>query len=380
MSWRPVRAACLLGAVLLQGGAAVGAAEEATPVLVQSAPGRFEIAARDPSAAHGVATLAEETWRLLEGPFGLPQGFASPVFVRLIEERRSPLFMVEAEPGGIVSLRIRWVRGEEPPPRTVREALVSGLIVRRAVAAHGAMARAGVPAWLSLGAAGWCETRADPAYADAVKYRSERSAVPELAQVLSATAAPEALELGSLWLFTLLQAETTRAAEWPAFLAKISQGEPSEKALDEIYPGRFESPEDRELWWQTGWHQLRRVRTLPGLDALESRLELAALARFVFAPGESDRVTPLRAILDPRRNVIVGVELRRRSAELARLLPLLHPFYRNAGLSLSTAFESVGLSPIRRDEACAQFDADWADAVALETASRAALDALEQRR
>lgn len=348
-------------------------------MLVQSAPGRFEIAARDPSAGHGVAALAEETWRLLEGPLGLPQSFSSPVFVRLSEERRAPLFQVEAEPGGIVSLRIRWVRGEEPPPRTVREALVSGLIVRRTVAAHGASARPTVPAWLSLGAAGWCETRSNPAYADAVKYRSERTAVPELAQVLSATAAPEVLELGAFWLFTLLQAESTRAAEWPAFLARVSRGEPSEKLLEELYPARFESPEDRELWWQTGWHQLRRVRTLPGLDAAESRAELAMLARFVFAPGESDRVTPLRAILDPRRNVVVGIELRRRSVELAKILPLLHPFYRNAGLSLAGVFESTALSPIRRDEACAQFEADWAEAVALETASKAALDALERR-
>lgn len=373
------RTACLLGALLLLNAAGARAAEEATPVLVQSAPGRFEIAARDPSAGHVVVALAEETWRLLEGPLGLPQSFASPVYVRLVEERRSPSFVVAAEPGGVVSLRIRWVRGEEPSPRTVREALVSGLIVRRAVATQGAVGRAAVPAWLSIGAAGWCETRSNPAYADAVKYRSERSGVPELAQVFSATAQAEALELGALWLFTLLQAETTRAAEWPAFLSKVSLGEPSEKALEELYPGRFESLDDRELWWQTGWHQLRRVRTLPGLDAAESRAELALLARFVFAPGESDRVTPLRVILDPRRNVVVGVELRRRSVELSKIMPLLHPFYRNAGLSLAAVFESTALSPIRRDEACAQFDADWAEAVALETASRAALDALENR-
>lgn len=377
---RSVRAAGLLGAFLLLSNMGASAAEEATPVLVRSAPGRFEIAARDPSAAHGVATLAEETWRLLEAPLGLPSAFTSAVFVRLVEERRASSFQVEAEPGGIVSLRIRWVPGEEPAPRTVREALVSGLIVRRAVATHGTTGRVAVPAWLSIGAAGWCETRANPAYADAVKYRSERSAVPELASVLAATAPGEALELGAIWLFTLLQAETTRAGEWPAFLSRVSKGEPSEKVLEEIYPGRFESLAERELWWQTGWHQLRRVRTLPGLDAAESRLELATLARFVFAPGESDRVTPLRAILEPRRNLVVGVELRRRSVELAKLTPLLHPFYRNAGLSLAAAFESVGLSPIRRDEACAQFEADWAAAVALETASRAALDALEQRR
>ncbi len=371
-----MRVACLVGALLLSPGLCANAAE-AIPTLVQSAPGRFEIAARDPSAAHGVAALAEETWRLLESPLGLPQAFASPVFVRLGEERGAPSFFVEAEPGGIVSLRIRWVRGEEPPPRTVREALVSALIVRRAVAAHGASGKRAAPAWLAIGAAGWCEMRANPAHADAVKYRSERSGVPELAEVLSATAPAEGLELGAIWLFTLLQAETTRAGEWPAFLSRVSMGEPSERALEEIYPGRFESRAERELWWQTGWHQLRRVRTLPGLDAAESRLELAALARFVFAPGETDQVVPLRAILEPRRNVVVGVELRRRGAELARLAPLLHPFYRNAGLSLAAAFESAGLSPIRRDEACAQFDADWAEAVALETASRGALDALE---
>ncbi|MES2692890.1 MAG: hypothetical protein V4773_05410, partial [Verrucomicrobiota bacterium] len=115
------------------------------------------------------------------------------------------------------------------------------------------------------------------------------------------------------------------------------------------------------------------------LDAQESRVELAAMARFIFAPEEADVVVPLRIVLVQSENAVVAVELKRRSTDLARLISTLHPFYRNAGLSLGAAFAAARATPAKREAACAQFEADWQDAVQLEAATTAALDALERR-
>ena len=56
---------------------------------------------------------------------------------------------------------------------------------------------------------------------------------------------------------------------------------------------------------------------------------------------------------------------------LNRVVPALHPFYRNAGLSLAEVFA-------RRASAEA-FERDWRDATELDAATSAALDALEKR-
>ncbi|MES2692891.1 MAG: hypothetical protein V4773_05415, partial [Verrucomicrobiota bacterium] len=109
------------------------------------------------------------------------------------------------------------------------------------------------PRWLEAGAVAWCETRTHPAQLDARKYASQSLPPPSLAALFE-PAWPQhewqVRELGALWLLTLLQAETTRAGEWPACLAQLLRGRAGGTVLDETFPGRFESPEERELWWQ----------------------------------------------------------------------------------------------------------------------------------
>lgn len=354
-------------------------AGEPAPVGVVTAPGRVEISAVDASVAHRLAALAEETWRLLEVPLGLPPAFSSPVFVRALAGAPAPggeRFGAAVEAGGVVSVWIRpgGSRSDE------RRALVRGLLLRLGVASQGAPAQALPPGWLEAAAAEWCETRAEPARLDALRQESERLRPPALAEIWrdAGGGASRAAEVGALWLVTFLQGESTRAGEWPAFLRLLSRGVAPDEALAIAYPDRFANGAERELWWQTGWHHVRRARTLPALDAAASRAELAALTRFVFAPVEEDMVLPLRTVLEHGRDTVVAVELKRRGAELGRLVTALHPFYVNAGLSLAAAFESVEAAPAKRAAACTQFEQDWRDALELETAARTALDALEQ--
>lgn len=375
----------MIAVLLLTAAGGLVTAAEPVPVMVGSGPGRFEVAAMDASAAHAVTALAEETWRLMSALLGLPAGFSSPVFVRMIVEdemaARGESLTAGVEAGGVVSVWIRWRKSESmPPTRELRRAVARGLLLRLGVSLHGAQERATVPRWLESAVVGWCEMRANPAQLDALKYESAKLAPPNLAGMLDADpAAPEsrAEAAGAVWLLMLLQDESTRAGEWPAFLRLVLGGRDVSEALSETFPGRFASLEERELWWQTGWHHVRRTRSVPGLDAAESRRELMALARFVFAPGHADVVVPMRQVLDQSGDLLVAAELKRRETELARVVGTLHPFYRNAGLSLAEAFRSRGAPAAKREAASVQFEQDWRDALELEATTTAALDALE---
>lgn len=367
----------LIGAVLAV--AAVARAAEAVPVLVRTAPGRFEISAVDSARAHALAAEAEAAWRELSAPFDLPAAFPTPIYLRAVAAPPEPI-LATAETGGIVSVRL----DEGATPTVVRRAIVRGLLLRLAVARHGASERLHTPAWLVEAGVGWWRTRAEAAQLDALKHATEGRSPPPLAEVLHRKAEGEPrpeFSAASVWLLAFLQAESGRAREWPTLLTRLLRGDDPEIALAVCYGDRFGQPADRELWWHVGWHQAVRARTLPALSTVESRVQLGALARFVFAGAteQTDAVLPLATVLAHAAEPIVAAELARRAAELSRAVPTLHPFYRNAGLSLAEAFASRTAASKKREAASAAFAQDWRDAVELETATTAALDALEKR-
>ena len=368
--------ACLALAVLRLGAAT-------SPVLIQSAAGRFEIAAVDPTVAHAVATAAEEGWRLLSAPLALPDRFTSPVYVRILGREDASLdqvpFAVRVEVGGSVSVR---VRADVAVTKAARRALVQALLMRLAVSQHGVTAQLTAPLWLEHACVGWWETRAEAAQLDALKQASAGQPPPIEALLgwQRGGGEPRDYAIGAVWLLAFLQSESGRGGEWPACLSRLLNGLDPLIAVTSSFPARYGSAAERELWWQTGYHHLRRQRTLPALEAPESRAQLAALTRFVFAGTQADEdiVVPLAVVLERRGEPVVEAELVRRAQELARLVPALHPFYRNAGLSLGEAIAARQLSASRRAAALATFEQDWRDALELEHATRTALDALEQ--
>jgi hypothetical protein len=376
-----MRCRFLLG--LLFTGVRVFAAD-APLVFVQNSPGRFEVAAADATLAHGVASATEELWRVLAVPLALPELFSSPIFVRIVQGANettgeSAAFRVTVEIGGIVSIRLRADAAGTP---AMRHALVQGLLMRIAVAHHGAEPRVTSPLWLEHACLEWWRTRTNAAQFDAVKQETARLAVPRLESLLlwrHGSGAPRESIVGSLWLMSFLLVESGPGREWPAYLVRVLGGDDPLVALATSYPERFNGAEERELWWQTGWHHARRIRSLPALEAAESRVQLAALSRFVFAGAtdDADAVVPLRTVMARASELVVAAEITRRSAELARLIPTLHPFYRNAGLALGEVFAARAAAAKRLDVVCAAFEQDWRDATELESATSAALDRLE---
>lgn len=354
--------------------AAFGMAAPA-PVIFQSGPGRFEIAAIDPTAAKAVAAAADEAWRTLANPLALPDGFSSPVFVRLVpapEWKDAAAFRVTVEAGGVVAVRLGW--REDTPDLILRRALIQGLLLRLAVAQHGVNERLAAPLWLEQACVGWWRTRAEAAQFDALKQESARAAAPALADLLGwqrGGGEPAEWMTGAVWLLNFLQTEGARAGEWPAFLRRVLGGDEPLAALAACYPGRFTGAAERELWWQTGWHHLRRGRSLPVLEAAEARAELEALMRFVVRREGKETVATLAEVLAARGDAALQRELAQRATALQRLAGALHPFYRNAGLSLADVL--AGRAKL------ATFEQDWRDATELEAATTAALDALEWR-
>jgi hypothetical protein len=345
------------------------------PVIFQSGPGRFEVAAVDVLAAKTATAAADEAWRTLAAPLGLPESFSSPVFVRVIpaNDWTDPrAFRVLVEPGGVVSVRIAWA---EPPSEAVlRRALVQGLLLRLAVTKHGVSDRLTAPLWLEQACVGWWRTRADAAQLDALRLESGRHAAPALADLLGwqrGGGEPVEWSTGAVWLLGFLQAEGAKEAEWPAFLRRLLGGDEPLAALAACYPGRFASAAERELWWETGWHHLRRMRTLPTLEAAESRMELQALVRFVARANRGETLPTLADLLAHREEPAMKADLARRALALNRIVAALHPFYRNAGLALAELFAGRGT--------VAMFEQDWSDAAELEAASVTALDALERQ-
>lgn len=353
------------------------------PVIFQSAPGRFEVAANDVTAAERVAARAGEGWQLLAAPLGLPERFSTPVFVRLVpaaDWHDAPPFRVIVEAGGVVSLRLSWSEGTTD--LILQRGLVQALLMRLAVSLHGTTDKLAAPLWIELGCVGWWRTRADAAQLDALKQESYPLDPPALADVLSwqrGQAETRTLAVGAEWLFAWLQAESARTEEWPALLRQVLGGAESSAALAANFPERFANDREREMWWQLGWHHLRRAQTLPALEAGESREAIASLARFVFAPGGREVVTPLGDVLTHGREPVVVAELKRRADELAQLLPVLHPFYRNAGLSLAAVLAAGNSTDSTRAALVKAFEHDFTEGRQLEQATHAALDALEKR-
>jgi hypothetical protein len=347
-----------------------------SPAIFQSGRGRFEIGANDATVARIVADAAGEAWPMLAEPLGLPDEFATPIVVRVIPRQDwtdMADFRVIAEPGGLVSLRLAW--DDSAPGPALRRGIVHALLVRLIVAKRGASGTIRVPAWLESGCVGWWQTHRDPAQLDAARQTAAKDIPPRIGELLrSDAAAGTAEENAAFWLFAFLQNES-RAGEWADFLGRTLAGQDGVAALDAAYPNRFRDAAERELWWQTGWHQLRREHTLPLLEAAESRAELSALVRFVFSDNDRDRVVPLREVLAHSSEAPIQSELSRRAMLLQRVLPSLHPFYRNAGISLA---KILGEGTPRTEE-FARFEADWRDGIELEQAAREALDALERK-
>jgi hypothetical protein len=255
--------------------------------------------------------------------------------------------------------------------------------MRSAIAWHGLSPALRVPLWLEQGCVAWSLTHAQAALMDEWQDESGRLAPPPLSEILGlkrGTPLTRPQELGALWLLSHLQAESGLEHRWPALLRVVLGGEDPAQAVGRIYSSFFADDDARELWWQVGWHNQRRLSAPAVTTAAATRAWVAGRARWVAQLGDTEVRLSLDQVFAARKEPWVATEIELRIGQLKGGLGsnLLHPFYRNAALSLGRAYEAAKAGDARSFAmATAEVDHDFADGRELEAATDQALDQIE---
>lgn len=351
------------------------------PRVFYTKAGQFEIIVAAVEDAQPALALGRSVWGALSGPLGLPaEGFSSPVSVRLVpaEQWSEPaVFTTTVEPGGRVSVRVRWAADVDPV--IVRRAFVQGVILRQAVAWHGASPKLTVPLWLEQACTAWSQVRERPAMLDAFQHESAGIPVapPLRALILWERGGVESRgwELASLWLFMHLQAEPGEAWRWGTWLRGVTGGAEALDTLPRTYAGLWTDAAAMELWWQTGFHHQRRVRVLPVMTAEASRAWLADRSRWLAGRDGREVVLALSELEGLRKEPWVRAELEARGRQTQSVLGVIHPYYANTAISLGRLYEAAAKGSEKQfKEALEAFKRDALDGRELEDEVGAMLD------
>ncbi len=362
--------------------------ENGPPLVFYTGEGQFEIIATEARAAQQALIMANSVWRALAKPMGLPvAGFSSAVAVRLVPEKDwtdPAFFTVVAEPGGLVGVRICW--GDKMDVRIMRRALVQAVLLRQAVAWHGAKQGLTVPLWLEQACSALGEVRDRPAMLDAMQQESAQLAPPRLEELLKwerGQAEERGRVLASYWLFQHLQAESGDAPRWGRWVRTILGGAEPMQTLQDVYGSDAwkKDPALRELWWQVGFHDERLTSTVPLMSMEETRNWLADRCRWLAVKGGREQVLGLDDLWTFRKESWIKTGMVERSQQLQNQLPRLHPFYKNAAISMGRMYQAADKGAEEEFKAAKQaLSQDAIDGRELETATGAALDALEARK
>ena len=351
------------------------------PRVFYTQRGQFEVVVPEAADARVVIAAGRSVWSALAGPLGLPEdGFNTPVSVRLVpaaEWKEPAPFTVSAALPGLVTVRVCWPVSVEG--NVVRRALVNGLILRQAVAWHGVSARITVPLWLEQGCAALSRGRERPAVMDMYQQESARLAVPpSLTALLKAergAGESREREQAALWLVLQLQAESVETDHWRRWLVGLIGGADALDSLPRVYAGLWADAPALELWWMTSFYHQARTRTLPMMSAAESRLWLDERSRWLAVRRGQEEVLGLAELPQLSRHGWLREELVKRSQQTRVTLPVIHPFYSNALLSLGRLYESAlkgNASAVKA--ALAQYERDSRDGRELEDTVGAILD------
>jgi hypothetical protein len=357
------------------------AAEQPVPRLFYTKPGQFEIVVVNAEDAQQALSLGRSVWQALEAPMGLPpEGFSSPVSVRFVpaDQWTSPSpFVVLVEPGGRVSVSVRWA--QDTDPLFVRRAFVQGVILRQAVAWHGINTGLTVPLWLEQACTAWSLVRERPAMKDWFQQESAGIKVPPLRSLLlweRGAVESRGWELSSLWLFLQLQAEASSdPARWGGWVRGIVGGADPVDTLTRSYAGLWPDASTLELWWQTVFVHQCRLPGLPVMTAEASRGWLADRSRWLAGRNGREVVLALDELPALGKEPWVKTELTERVQQTRSVLGVIHPFYANAAISIGRVYAAaLNGDESACKEAVAAFERDALDGRELEDAVGSMLD------
>lgn len=360
--------------------------QDETVRVFYTGTGQFEIITLDSASVRQVLTQASAVWDALEVPLGLPtDGFSSAITVRLVPESKwsgPAVFSAVTEPGGWVSVRVRWT--PQIDPGILRRALVQALLLRQAVFWHGVNNRINVPLWLEQACTALSLVRTRPAMLDAMQQESTRVAPPAIEALLRwqrGTVDSRGWELASFWLLKHLLTDSGAANRRTVFFRSILGGMDPALALQGAYGTLWSDAATRELWWQVGFYHQSRAHGLPFLTQEESRAWLADRSRWLGSSQGREQVLGLQTLWAERKETWIKTELADRVRQLREVLTVIHPFYRNATISMGAMYEAaLKGKEAEFNAAKAAMEHDAVDGRELEDATSAALDDMATRR
>ncbi|AHF89405.1 hypothetical protein OPIT5_03105 [Opitutaceae bacterium TAV5] len=362
------------------------------PAVYTTAPGRFEIVSYDAAAGHAGLAWGNAAWAALARPLGLPPAWREPVRVWLVpaEQWTAPEpILVTTEINGLVRARIRRAPEGNHLDLDVRRGLARALLVRQAVSWHGAARPLTIPLWLEYACAQLILESARPAMYDAWRQEAgELDLAPRLEVLLRRGAPGQPADAASLPPFAAaakplmawLESSVGRRDRWFDFLRRLTAGDDPAKTLADFCGERWADNRERELAWQTGFEIERGRKQLPLHTPAESRLWLRDYYWLAARNRDAGRDVQLAPddLYAVRQQPWVSESVALRLSLLEPQIPAIHPFYRNAALSLGRIWTAVRDGKEKDfHAACAAFVEDMNIARDLEDETADLLDAAE---
>lgn len=362
---------------------------EESAVLYARPFGHFEIITAKPDLGPWALEMGDMVWRQLAQVIPLPKsGFSTPIAVRLIPVERwesTEPSLVRIETAGRVTVQMS--ADDASDGRAMLQALVRGLLVKRASVNTNYGFTETVPLWLELAATQWVLVRTQPSLHDQWCQESAGLRLPPMLTVLSwPRDRPQPPHFSDVAYGALLWLQGMGEAngQWVEFLRRQLAGVPATQSLEAFLGQPWPSTADLDLAWQVGFTELRRQHPVPQLSIGESGDLLRSWSRVILYDTEQGRdVLVLPDVLwKHRRESIVRGLATIRTGEIEVRLGVLHPFYVNAANSLGHYFLLIrqGKSQSTCAAAWQQFERDWSDAEELREVSTAVLDRAQAAR
>jgi len=305
---------------------------------------QFRVIGTDFGGLQTAGAMTDQMERLGLRYFPELRNVREPIQVTLLANPKfEEPYRISPQPNGNYFVYLAW--NGETRFSDVCQALASAFIRKAASWRYGRDAGPHAPDWLELAFGQLLEAGIRPGYADTQGEEALIRPPLGLLEMLEAEG-PFGLEqkrvaLNAVWFFRLLENRITDRELFRKVLAAFLKDLEPAFIMTKAFPGRFNSPQEIEMWWAVGFQAMARGRETPFFSMAQSRELVRSLAIFTIdLDGRDQRVAgPVLWELRKRENVRSALELRQREIKLE--LQRVNPVYYNALLSLGLFVETT---------------------------------------
>jgi len=320
------------------------AAEEASRVY--SVSNRFfEVISDDPISVQYVNQASRHMQTMVERYFDLPKYFPQQIPIRLISDDdwdSDGDYHTGVEVAGKVTLSIRWAKDTEQD--VVLRSLVQAFMVRLIIWHGGGSLAKNFPLWLELALVEELKNRLNPVYQDLLVRHTDALPLMKANAILTHSlpfrGKDRTLALNRFWMLRYLEQEAgslNRLRE--VLLSLLTTADPI-RAIASHNLSAFESADEFELWWATGFYDLISKRISPIYSLDRSRRLIQSLGTFTLSLHNRDTHVFLHDLWDKEDKATINKICQARLSVLKGNLRAINPIYYNPLLSLGQSLEA----------------------------------------